>query len=101
MIEVVATQNGFYGGSRKRVGAVFNVEDGETGSWFVRTDGKALKGRKATKGTPERVKGSTAHAVDDLKANPAENDLKNAAGEKVGEKTDALEDKAGGDAALV
>lgn len=54
-IEVVATQLGFYNGARKRVGAVFNIEDGETGTWFERTDGKPLKGRKAPKAKAEKV----------------------------------------------
>lgn len=94
MIEVVATQNGFYGGARKRVGAIFNVEDGETGTWFERTDGKPLKGRKAQKGIKERVENSDERKVEDLKADPEKNDLKNGLDEKIGEKADPIEDKA-------
>lgn len=90
MIEVVATQNGFYAGARKRVGAIFTIEDGETGSWFERTDGKPLGGRKAAKGTKERVKNSDAQKAEDLKADPEANDLLNAKGEKIGEASDAL-----------
>ncbi len=97
MIEVVATQNGFYGGARKRVGAIFNIEDGETGSWFERTDGKPLKGRKApkdAKAVRERVDNSDERKVEDLKADPEKNDLKNGLDEKIGEKADPIEDKA-------
>lgn len=33
-MRVIATAVGFYGGSRRRVGAQFDVKDGESASWF-------------------------------------------------------------------
>lgn len=43
---VKAIQTGFYKGTRKRVGAVFEVAKGEKAKWFVPTD-EAADGPKA------------------------------------------------------
>lgn len=37
-MEVVAIQDGFHAGSRRRKGARFDVPDGETASWFAPVD---------------------------------------------------------------
>jgi hypothetical protein len=37
-IAVVATAEGFFGGSRRRKGSIFFVPEGKTGKWFEPTD---------------------------------------------------------------
>lgn len=98
-VEVVATEAGFYGDGRIRRGATFHVPEGYTGSWFERTDGKPL-GRKARRRSAEPIDGGVMITAEEyaeferLKANPRENDNLDAAGKKIGEKADAVEDAA-------
>lgn len=54
-MKVRATADGFYGGERKRAGAVFEVKDGIKSKWFVPvSDAKAapVKAPKAKKDEP-------------------------------------------------
>lgn len=55
-MRVKATKVGFYGGSRRRIGDVFEVEDGAKGSWFepVQSASEAPVVPKAKRG--ERAK---------------------------------------------
>lgn len=48
-MKVRATADGFYGGERKRAGAVFEVKDGATGKWFEPVEGTAEVGKPKAK----------------------------------------------------
>lgn len=46
-MQVRALSTGFYGGSRRREGEVFDVKDGDEAKWFEPVDPKPAKGSKA------------------------------------------------------
>lgn len=49
-MKVRALELGFYGGSRRRKGSVFEVEDGEKASWFEPLEGETKKAPAKGKG---------------------------------------------------
>lgn len=82
-IEVIATELGFYGGARRREGAVFRVQKGESASWYQPVDGKAdiEKAREQVKAQAEAkkkaqgdgVKKAKEEAVSKAKDEPKDN----------------------------
>ena len=52
-MKVRATATGFYGGERKREGAVFEVKDGAKSKWFVPVDASKPAPAKAPKAKAE------------------------------------------------
>lgn len=48
-MKVKATTDGFYGGERKRAGAVFEVKDGTKGKWFEPVEDSSQLSRQRAK----------------------------------------------------
>lgn len=74
MPKVKAIQTGFYKGTRKRVGAVFEVAKGEKAKWFVpadeAADGPKARGRSDSASSTDQKNGSDSsgeQAGDDLR----------------------------------
>ena len=59
-MQVVAIEKGFYGGQRKRVGAIFNIEEGKAlPSWVKAAPNEAVakeEAAKAKKAAEDKVK---------------------------------------------
>lgn len=81
-VDVVATKDGFYGGSLVRAGAKFQVDAGEKGSWFTKAD--AIRAPKA-----EKVEKTPSTTVD-TKAGNGKADTLPGSGQHVAAKNDDL-----------
>jgi hypothetical protein len=63
MAQAKAIQTGFYGGSLRQAGAVFEIDDGATGSWFEVVEGSE---EKPAKPRAQKAKGSGPQSFSEL-----------------------------------
>lgn len=69
-MKVRAIREGFYGGSRRRVGAIFDVADGAKGRWFV----PAVAAPAEPEAAPKPAKGAKAGKAAPTEAPPGGSD---------------------------
>jgi hypothetical protein len=61
-MKVIANTLGFYGGSRRRPGDVFEVPDGTKGKWFTPADKAKPKGKAKPEDKSPETLSELAHA---------------------------------------
>lgn len=65
-MQVRALSTGFYGGSRRREGEVFNVKDGDSAKWFEPVEPVEAKPAKAAKAKADKVEAKAEAEAADL-----------------------------------
>lgn len=65
-MQVRALSTGFYGGSRRREGEVFNVKDGDSAKWFEPVEPVEAKPAKAAKAKADEVEAKAEAEAADL-----------------------------------